>query len=252
VLRAALAGTAANSSQRRRLLESARLPGVLLPGQSGTAAMLLRVPGPPGEYRIEVTIDTDGEGSNFVNRAISASSPWPSAPHLDEIGNQEPSLCTANGTAGRSPDAGAELPMRACALTLQVLTTPDPYQIALADGARMAQLPVGYREVSAGRLAWLKRWIKTRLLGGFQRGYVDVLSRQQSAMNRHLITAIAELGILTERLAAAKVHQTAEPSPGSMPDIEQITAQLSDVRASIREMNSRLAELETTRVREEP
>src|SRR5207244_5776483 len=38
-----------------------------------------------------------------------------------------------------------------------------------------------------------KRRIKARLLGNFKHAYVDVLSRQQSAFNRHILAAVQEL-----------------------------------------------------------
>src|SRR5207253_4890459 len=60
-----------------------------------------------------------------------------------------------------------------------------------------------YVDVSLGRFARLKRWIKRKLLHNFQTAYVDVLSRQQSAFNRHIINALAELADAQEQLGHA-------------------------------------------------
>ena len=56
----------------------------------------------------------------------------------------------------------------------------------------------------------LKRWIKRKLLHNFQTAYVDVLSRQQSAFNRHIINALAELADAQEQLG----HALRTQSPG--------------------------------------
>ena len=64
---------------------------------------------------------------------------------------------------------------------------------ALVEIEELRQLPDDYLDVTEGRLARCKRWIKHKLLGNFKRGYVDVLSRQQSHVNRHILTALQQL-----------------------------------------------------------
>jgi hypothetical protein len=66
-------------------------------------------------------------------------------------------------------------------------------QEALAAAERLRQLPDDYQDVSEGWFARAKRWLKAKLLGNFKRGYVDVLSRQQSQVNRQLVLAVEQL-----------------------------------------------------------
>ena len=64
---------------------------------------------------------------------------------------------------------------------------------ALAEAHRLQQLPDTYLDVTQGRFASWKAWIKRKLLGNFKHAYVDVLSRQQSAVNRHVLDVVQEL-----------------------------------------------------------
>ncbi len=64
---------------------------------------------------------------------------------------------------------------------------------ALAEAQRLHQLPDTYLDVTQGWFASWKAWIKRKLLGNFKHAYVDVLSRQQSAVNRQLLAVIQEL-----------------------------------------------------------
>src|SRR5262249_25888263 len=64
---------------------------------------------------------------------------------------------------------------------------------ALADAEGLKRLPDDYADVTLGMFARWKRWLKSKLLGNFKRGYVDVISRQQSQMNQRLVTAIQQL-----------------------------------------------------------
>lgn len=63
----------------------------------------------------------------------------------------------------------------------------------LNEAEQLVDLPAGYEDVSEGKLAGLKRTLKRKLLQQFQTAYVDVLSRQQSALNRQLLAAVQEL-----------------------------------------------------------
>jgi len=60
-------------------------------------------------------------------------------------------------------------------------------------GDRLQRLPDNYLDVTEGWFARGKRWIKRKLLGNFKHAYVDVLSRQQSAVNSQVVTALREL-----------------------------------------------------------
>ena len=66
-------------------------------------------------------------------------------------------------------------------------------QSALAEAHRLQRLPEDYLDVTEGRFARWKRWLKQKLLGNFKKAYVDVLSRQQSQVNRHLVTSVQQL-----------------------------------------------------------
>jgi len=74
----------------------------------------------------------------------------------------------------------------------------------LAEAAARACLPDEYRDVTLGRLAPLKRWIKYKLLNNFKRAYVDVLAHQQSAFNRNLVEcmqkALEAIGLMDHLL----------------------------------------------------
>jgi hypothetical protein len=74
-----------------------------------------------------------------------------------------------------------------CAASLQVVHR------ALAEAECRQDLPTDYLDVTHGFLATFKRWLKGKLLGNFKRGYIDILSRQQSAFNRQTLTALQEL-----------------------------------------------------------
>src|SRR5262249_35753991 len=63
----------------------------------------------------------------------------------------------------------------------------------MAEADRQQRLPDDYLDVTEGFLADYKRSIKRKLLGNFKRSYVDVLSRQQSAFNRSILSAVQEL-----------------------------------------------------------
>jgi glycosyltransferase involved in cell wall biosynthesis len=64
---------------------------------------------------------------------------------------------------------------------------------ALARAHAQHLLPNDYVDVSAGWLAGIKSWLKRKLLNNFRRGYVDVLSRQQSQVNEELISCLCLL-----------------------------------------------------------
>jgi glycosyltransferase involved in cell wall biosynthesis len=87
-----------------------------------------------------------------------------------------------------------------CCINLSVTQNTNPLQSALAELARLCRLPEGCEYPAADRLGRIKAWLKEKLLGGFRRRYVDVLSRQQSAANGLMLTAIAELSASVARL----------------------------------------------------
>jgi hypothetical protein len=68
----------------------------------------------------------------------------------------------------------------------------DAAQAALAEAHDRQTLPDDYCDITEGRFASWKKHIKRKLLNNFKHAYVDVLSRQQSQVNRQLITAIQQ------------------------------------------------------------
>jgi glycosyltransferase involved in cell wall biosynthesis len=64
---------------------------------------------------------------------------------------------------------------------------------AVCDAEKSQTLPTDYLDVTEGWFARVKRWLKRKLLFNFKRGYVDVISRQQSDVNRRLVEAVRQL-----------------------------------------------------------
>ena len=66
-------------------------------------------------------------------------------------------------------------------------------QAALTAARQSQNLPDDYVDVTEGRLARWKRWVKRKLLNNFKHAYVDVLSRQQSRVNQQLVATLHQL-----------------------------------------------------------
>jgi len=69
----------------------------------------------------------------------------------------------------------------------------ESIQAVLAEAHRLQRLPDDYLDVCEGRFARWKRWLKQKLLGNFKKAYVDVLSRQQTEVNRNLVLSVQQL-----------------------------------------------------------
>ncbi len=69
----------------------------------------------------------------------------------------------------------------------------EAVESALARAHAMQSLPRDYLDVCEGRFARAKRWLKQKLLNNFKRAYVDVLSSQQSEVNRRLVESVRQL-----------------------------------------------------------
>src|SRR5262249_57682924 len=63
-------------------------------------------------------------------------------------------------------------------------------QQVLVEAHRLQKLPDDYTDVTQGRFASWKAWIKRKLLGNFKPAYVDALSRQHSPFNHPLLTPL--------------------------------------------------------------
>src|SRR5581483_1556418 len=173
------------------------LPGLLVPGRPVAAVVRVNVPAEPGEYEVTITARRHG---------------------VD---------------AGRT--ATLRLTVTATAPEITPPTIPANLEPTLQAAAAAQRLPDGYADVSLGRLGRLKRWVKHKLLHNFQTAYVDVLSRQQSAFNQQVVTALAELGDSQAALAHAAALQPPRPARADDP---------AALRAELRRLRRRLARLE--------
>jgi glycosyltransferase involved in cell wall biosynthesis len=155
--------------------EGIPLPGLLLPGRWRAAAVPVPMPDTPGTYRVDLWAEEAGDEDLWQTaRGRPPSAPFTTSFRLI-VAAQEESL--------NAPS---------CAPLLETLDND------LAEASRLQRLPDDYLDVTEGLLASVKRRIKQKLLGNFKRAYVDVLSRQQSAFNRQVVSALQEL---TECLA---------------------------------------------------
>lgn len=95
-------------------------------------------------------------------------------------------------------------------------------QTSVAKALAHQKLPDDYLDVGAGLLGRLKIWIKRKLLHNFRTGYVDVLSRQQSEINRELIDAVRRLAECCRRLEESGGPQISPRMSGAMPRDETV------------------------------
>lgn len=147
---------------------STPLPSLVLPGQTVPAAITVPVPQKPGIY--QVSCYAGGEASSEDE---TAEGNGPAEPRMLRL-TVEPAEA-----AGPKQSATALV---------------DVVQTALAQASQLQKLPDNYADITAG---WLARWkllIKSKLLNNFKLAYVDVLSRQQSAFNQHVLRVLQELG----------------------------------------------------------
>ncbi|MBI3412373.1 MAG: glycosyltransferase [Planctomycetes bacterium] len=147
------------SGKQAAPLESACLPALVPPGQMQIAALPVRIPQQPGQYLLRAWAGRSGSDPGTTATIIEL-----------EV----------------TPDASAEI----SGLVGPLL---EHAREALAEADRLKRLPEDYVDVTLGRFARLKRWLKGKLLGNFKRAYVDVLSRQQSQVNQKLMTAVQQL-----------------------------------------------------------
>lgn len=136
------------------------LPTTMVPGQTTPAAVMVALPTQPGQYQIVLSAESLLAGNE---RPRQQSLPL-------FLGIAAPSARPAN-----------------LGMFLETI------QSALAEAHRRQCLPDDYVDVTEGRLANWKRWLKQKLLGNFKKGYVDVLSRQQTQVNQHLLMSVQQL-----------------------------------------------------------
>jgi glycosyltransferase involved in cell wall biosynthesis len=153
------------------------LPGLLTPQRSLAMAVPVMAPGEPGDYRLllwaEVAASAGVDGSAEEQAREQGNGMRPAGPVA------EVRLVVEEGS-GRPAESS-------CAPLLAGVES------ALAEAHQLQRLPQDYVDVTEGRFARCKRWLKRKLLGNFKHAYVDVLSRQQSAFNQRILAAVHEL-----------------------------------------------------------
>lgn len=185
------------------------LPVLLVPGQTAAAAVAALVPAAPGAYRVALYAMREAED---IAAADSA---------------RESAVTLVVAPVGAPTERGGCSPLL------------DLARAALAEADRLQRLPVDYRDVTEGRFARWKRWLKRKLLGNFKHAYVDVLSRQQSAFNQQV------LGALTELAECCATLDHARGLGGSDEDaVARLRRALARSRRRCRALEARLERLE--------
>jgi glycosyltransferase involved in cell wall biosynthesis len=154
-----------------------RLPALLMPGQAQVAALAIPLPIAIGSYRVFLWLERMGTTKRVTQVPV------------------ELPLTIEAEPARNSPSC--------------VSTFLGAVQETLPKTLRLQQLPQGYVDVTEGGFAPVKRLIKRKLLNNFKRGYVDVLSRQQSQVNGQVVLMIQQLAECCSMLdnAVGLLHQ---------------------------------------------
>ena len=134
------------------------LPALLMPGEARVAVLPVAIPDRAGVYVLRLHARRiGGKASQAVQRDL----------HVEDIGASVVPTCSS--------------------------AFLDDVARALPDAHRLQQLPTDYVDVTEGFLARLKRKLKRKILHNFKHAYVDVLSSQQSQLNRHVVQMIQQL-----------------------------------------------------------
>lgn len=138
-----------------------RLPTLLMPGQAQVAAVPISLPAEAGSYAVRLWMARAG------------------ASEATPVSTAEISLTVETDQANAAGSC--------------VSAFLDTVAETLPKAHHLQQLPADYVDVTEGHFAPAKRFIKRKLLHNFKHGYVDVLSRQQSQVNGHLVVMIQQL-----------------------------------------------------------
>lgn len=183
------------------------LPDLLMPGQTLPAVVMVRPPRPAGKYEITFHIIRAPEDSTATLSLESIENP-PVSGSLQVIVENRPMESKSTWSA----------------------PLIDLIRSTLAEASRCQRLPDDYTDVTEGRFAKWKRWIKRKLLGNFKHAYVDVLSRQQTRFNQQILTALTELADYCATLehAARAKHEIRNPKSETSPKSESPMFESSD------------------------
>jgi len=154
-----------------------RLPALLIPGQTQVAALPIPLPTGIGSYRVLLWLHRTGTMKPLTPDPVELPLTIEARPGLNS--------------------------------TSCVSTFLSAVEETLPKTHHLQQLPEGYVDVTEGRFAPLKRMVKRKLLNNFKHAYVDVLSRQQSQVNRQVVLMIQQLAECCSMLdhAVAGLHQ---------------------------------------------
>jgi glycosyltransferase involved in cell wall biosynthesis len=181
-------------------LSRSDLPALLAPGQSLPAGLAVALPATAGQYNIVLRAQCPLAAEQRVRQNL--------------------------------------VPLVAAGPTIIGSTGPflETVQSALGEAHRLQRLPDDYLDVTEGRFARWKRWLKQKLLGNFKKAYVDVLSRQQSQVNQQLVTAVQQLAEYCAALEHA-VHglQTRLEKTNSAPSRQDDESPTESTHTAIRE-----------------
>lgn len=200
-----------------------QLPGLLVPGRALAAAVSIQTPEVPGNYRVDFWAERVAWDS-------TGDSPRRTSSPLGPVGSMRLMV----------EGQGAETRESCCTPFLETVRG------ALVEAQERRDLPSDYLDVTQGWLAGLKRRIKRKLLGNFKHAYVDVLSRQQSAFNRLVLTALGELGECCATLdhAIGRAELKEPPAAGVKKELADVLAQLAQSQERCALLEERLARLE--------
>ncbi|MCI0461557.1 MAG: hypothetical protein L0Z62_31800, partial [Gemmataceae bacterium] len=229
----------ATGSVCRARVEATPLPGILVPGQSMAAAVRVCVPAAPGVYPVRFWAERAKAPGVMLDREGRVIPPA----SVDACAGGNPSeplfRLVVEDQAG-SAAAGCCTPLL------------HEVQAALQEAEARQRLPDDYLDVTEGLFARWKRRLKQKLLGNFKRAYVDVLSRQQSAFNRQILTALQELAECCATLDHARTVAADVPSDPVPPQAAPASAAvpgglrsvLGELRVTLAALEERLTQLE--------
>lgn len=217
------------------------LPGILVPGQAQAGVVPVAVPAVPGIYHVRFWAERAAEGGR---RAMSDAEAFAVPCTTPSTGESFPSQGILRLVV---EEAANSVETACCSPLLRAV------HAALREAEHRQRLPDDYLDVTEGLFATWKRRLKQKLLGNFKRAYVDVLSRQQSAFNRHILTALLELAECCATLDHARhvakdttitercFQGTEAPSAAAL---GALRSALQAVRTTVTTLEERLARLE--------